>query len=144
MGLCQIKRGAVDGQLAMPVAGAILQDGAGNNMAINITPQRRGWWVVNAEAIHNNPAATWLQGAWGILLNQADLTGYYGYDQNYVVVHATLGWNSSSVDTAYQLEAGVAYTATLYSTKTPATTMYYWTGKDYFYIQGEFVGEGGL
>jgi hypothetical protein len=143
-GLAQLKRGASDAQTVCPADNSIMYDGAGSPMRIAITTgSRPGWWVIRAENIFIIGDAAWYYFAWYVQLSPADALGIsneYAHHR----LHSIPGWEQSCIDTAYRLNANTTYTATMIFRDRQGGTVYYWTGKDYCTIGGEFVAEGSL
>jgi hypothetical protein len=140
-GLCQIKRGQVNGTIYYTNAvaqGTIIHDGNNNPMRIGITPARAGWWIVRAENIWSTPDAAWAYFTWYLQLSPADADGV-SQDWNHGCIHSALSWQESSIHTAYRLNAGVAYTVTEYWGYSQGYNQGWWSGPDYCYIMGEFV-----
>jgi hypothetical protein len=142
-GLVQFKRGAANAQTVCPADHNAMGDGAGGYMQIGITPTRPGWWVIRAENIFIIADGAWYYFAWYVKLDPADADGNY-QDYAHHRLHSALGWQQSCLDTAFRLNAGQAYLATMVFRDRQAGTVYYWTGPDYCTISGEFVGEGSL
>jgi len=139
-GLGQIARGTYDGVNTWnnTVPAQPMQDGNGQQMKVQITPQRAGWWVVHAESIWQTPDAVWTYWHWGIYLTPADAYGWYD-DRNHICVHSAIGWSEQTITTAFRLNAGIAYTAYIWwPNSTKGWNQSWWGGKDYFYIKGEF------
>lgn len=146
-GLCQIKRGT-------PTTGTItwnntvsirpMEDGNGQPMRIAITPQRAGWWIIRAETIWSSPDPTWSYFHWGVRLVPLDLDGA-GDDRMHHCMHSAQGWTESALNTVYRLGAGIAYYAEMYwPNASSGYNQSYFSGQDYHYIMGEFVGEGSI
>lgn len=145
-GLVQLKRGVSPGTINMnnTISPRALQDGAGGAMQIGITPSQAGWWLIRAEMIWSVPDATWTYWHWGVVLSPADANGT-SEDRNHCSQHSLLGWCESVLNTAYRLNAGVAYTCSMWwPNATAGFNQGYYTGGEYHCIMGEFVGEGSI
>jgi hypothetical protein len=145
-GLCQIKRGAANGVVnySQGVGVTPISDGASGVMRINITPPRAGWWVIRAEAIWTLADAQWYYCQLGLRLVPLDADGR-GDDRNHICIHNALSWQEMCFNSAYRLNAGVAYYAEMYWPQSAnAGTWGVWTGPDYTFIFGEFIEDGSL
>jgi hypothetical protein len=141
-GLCQIKRGTpTTGTITLNNTFSVrpLEDGQGNPMRINITPARAGMWLIRAETIWMSPDQIWDYFHWGVRCVPADALGFAD-DRNHHAMHGALGWTESVINTAYQLNAGVAYYAEMYwPNSSSGYNQAYFSGQDYHYIMGEFL-----
>lgn len=142
-GLVQVKFGAVGSGQQNWADYNFFQDGAGALMQIAITPNRPGWWVIRAETIFSILDGAWYYCEYRVRCSPADANGI-GDDFNYHRLHSALSWQQACLDTAFKLNAGQTYTATMLMGGRNAGTWYYWSGPDYHRIMGEFVAEGSL
>jgi len=144
LGTCQLKRGAVDGQVNYTSAnadGTVILDGAGAPMQIQVTPAVNSWWLIRAEMIWSSPDAAWSYQQVRIDLTPADLDGF-SKDYAMLPIHSALSWQDVNIHTAYRIAANTLYTARLCWVTSNAYNHYMWTGKDYTYISGELIAEG--
>ena len=145
-GLVQLKRGAtaVDIQWNNTVPAQPMQDGSGQPMRISITPARAGWWLIRAETIWRTPDGVWTYFHWGVRLQPADADGWFD-DRNHHTMHSVMVWTESVVNTAFRLNAGVAYYCDMWWPN--ASLGYnenYYTDPQYHFIAGEFIEDGSL
>lgn len=140
-GLCQIKRGASNVGITYnnTIGVKPLEDGVGNPMRIAITPARAGLWLIRAETIWSSPDAIWTYHHWAVRCVPLDALGF-GDDRNHHSMHSALGWTEGVINTAYQLNAGVAYYAEMYwPASCSGYNMIHFAGPDYHCIMGEFI-----
>ena len=145
-GLCQIKRGVSNAAIRWnnTVSARPMEDGVGGPMRIAITPARPGMWLIRAECIWAMGDAVWMYWHWGVRCVPLDADGR-GDDRNHCAQHSALGWCESVINTAYRLNAGVAYYAEMYwPNSSSGYNQDYYAGIDYQYISGEFLEDGAL
>jgi hypothetical protein len=145
-GLCQIKRGVSNVSIAVTAASGVvaLQDGAGAPMRISITPPRPGMWLIRAETMWVLSDAAWYYCHWGVRCVPLDADGR-GDDRNHHCIHSALSWTEQVINTAYRLNAGVAYYCEMYwPASANAGTWNYHCYPEYHYISGEFLEDGSL
>lgn len=94
-------------------AGTPVPNGTGGNMAIFTTPLRRAWWIVEAQAMVSSPDLVWSMIHLGVRINPADRDGVVLGTLPTCAIHGSIGWRTVQAHYAFQLEANVAYSATL-------------------------------
>lgn len=147
-GKVQIKRGGVDASnnYSNANAGQIITDNAGGYMQISCTPVYPCWWIVHSNLMsHGYPDGSgWRRWDHQIVISPADARGItVGHQlphQNYD--NSTVEWRSVGTSVAFQLNAGILYTASLVTSYCSAGTVQVHTGPQWARILGRIVGEG--
>lgn len=121
-----------------------LDDGVGGQMRVDCTPTTRTWWLVHANTMWIVPAAAWVSWEWGLdLYPNGDLNGFWRAKVQ-MTQHSATSWNSASCSALYLLEANVSYTCYAVWHPLQANGVQYHCHPYYHWLEGEYVGEGGV
>jgi hypothetical protein len=123
--------------------GTVLQDGAGGNMTISVTPTRRCWWLVHGQTLWAQVEAVWMSFEVWLFLQPADLN-YYNTFRTQHSMHSAVSWQSVSLDGLWTLEANTTYYCSLVWGYSSGYNQTYHCHPVYHYIEGELIGEGAL
>jgi hypothetical protein len=148
LGQGQVKPGVTDGatNFTNAVAAVSIKDstgGAGNPIAISVTPRYDCYWRVTANNIWYSPDAVWTRADWGIDLSPADMDGYIRCYGMMCLAGASTQWNHGHLTAIYHLRGGTLYTATMMWIASPSGyNQQIWNGGGYTSMSGHTLAEG--